>query len=225
MLKVCEIFKSIQGEGLLIGMPTIFIRLHGCNLRCKFCDTKYTWDSDEYRLMSEDDIIKDVFRLGKNKLPKIVTITGGEPLLQDIRKLVKMLISRGFEVYIETNGTITPPDELVFAHLIVSPKLSNSGQTVHYKRLPYASYYKFVITSKVKRDIEEVNLFIKRQITGEKYLETILREGRIILQPDGTYKSPKKLLKRVVQYVQKHNLPYRVLPQLHRQLWGLKRGV
>ena len=92
-----EIFFSVNGEGLQIGIPMVFIRLSGCNLRCKWCDTKDSWvQNDQVTL---DDIVKEV----DNYDTEWVCITGGEPLLQDIKPLIKKL---QYKISLETNGTI-----------------------------------------------------------------------------------------------------------------------
>ena len=107
-MKVCEIFYSIEGEGIEIGRLEVFVRLSGCNLRCKWCDTKYAWE--EGKEMSVDEVIKEI-----KKYPcKSVSITGGEPLLQreEVFELVKKLKEMGYWIQINTNGTIF--DERIF---------------------------------------------------------------------------------------------------------------
>lgn len=95
-MKVNSIFNSYQGEGKYIGTRATFIRLSGCNLRCWFCDTEYT----KYEDKTEQDIVKQIPE------DNLVVITGGEPLLQDLDNLVKLLLPR--KICIETNGTIIP---------------------------------------------------------------------------------------------------------------------
>lgn len=103
-MKVIEIFKSIDGEGLRTGKPVSFIRLEGCNLRCSYCDTKYSYEKAKYTEMSVDDILTAVGELGLKR----VTLTGGEPLIhKDVVELVAKLSYHGFEVNIETNGSIS----------------------------------------------------------------------------------------------------------------------
>lgn len=105
-LKTIEVFASIQGEGLRQGLPTIFVRLAGCNLRCPFCDTKSARRGGE-ELAAED--ILDVVGLFRREFPaRWVCLTGGEPLLQDIGSLVRLLKADGLKVQIETNGTCPP---------------------------------------------------------------------------------------------------------------------
>jgi 7-carboxy-7-deazaguanine synthase len=117
-LKTIEIFASPQGEGLRQGEPTIFVRLAGCNLRCGFCDTKTAWRGG--REWSVEAIVAEVERLRDEYPTTWVCLTGGEPLAQNLRPLVKRLHGEGFMVQIETNGTF-PPDPDADWHS-VSPK-------------------------------------------------------------------------------------------------------
>lgn len=101
-MKVVEIFKSIDGEGKRAGLPTTFIRLHGCNLSCSYCDSKYACTGDEYTEMTPEQIIEYVLDIGINS----VTVTGGEPLIHDdINFLLEKLNHFGFDVNVETNGS------------------------------------------------------------------------------------------------------------------------
>lgn len=101
-MKVCELFTSIQGESTYAGTPCTFIRLSGCNLRCSYCDTTYSYE--EGTEMSIDTIIDRVSEAGLC----LVEITGGEPLLQqdEVLELTKRLLDAGYKVLIETNGTM-----------------------------------------------------------------------------------------------------------------------
>lgn len=103
-MKVVEIFKSIDGEGKRAGLPTTFVRLYGCNLRCSYCDTKYSYDDNSSVMnMTPYDILERVKMYGV----KSVTITGGEPLIhKDIDILLELLITEGFNINIETNGAV-----------------------------------------------------------------------------------------------------------------------
>lgn len=107
-MKVVEIFKSIEGEGKRAGLPCTFIRLFGCNLRCKYCDTKYGWSSkyaEDAKEMSIEQIVEEAVKIG---VPH-VTITGGEPLIHDdLFLLLSELAKRNFWVNVETNGTMLP---------------------------------------------------------------------------------------------------------------------
>ena len=100
-MKINEIFYSIQGEGNWTGLPNIFIRTSGCNLRCTYCDTKYSYES--YTEMKIEKIFNEI----KKYNCKYICITGGEPLIhKDIRKLLKILLENKYNISIETNGSI-----------------------------------------------------------------------------------------------------------------------
>jgi 7-carboxy-7-deazaguanine synthase len=127
MLKVNEIFYSIQGEGLRTGQASVFVRLSGCNLACEFCDT----DHSRYTEMTEEQIIARATEIGNGC--RWVVLTGGEPLIQPVRPLITTLRRRGYKVQVETNGLVLSdaegtPNALTGAdawganHLTVSPK-------------------------------------------------------------------------------------------------------
>jgi organic radical activating enzyme len=120
-MRVTEIFQSIQGEGPDVGKRAIFIRMHGCNLSCPWCDTKYSWDDANYYEMDSQIILDWI-----NRTPDVknVVITGGEPLLQldELIPLIQTLRDSGRHVALETNGTIIPPDLSIFDLVVVSPK-------------------------------------------------------------------------------------------------------
>lgn len=102
-MKISEIFLSIDGEGIRTGYPVIFIRAHNCNLRCSYCDSLYAVDGDEYTEMSVDEIMDEVVKYTTHR----ITFTGGEPLIQkDALDLIKRLVRGGYEVNIETNGSV-----------------------------------------------------------------------------------------------------------------------
>lgn len=102
-LKINEIFPSIQGEGLRQGFPTLFIRLSGCNLKCKFCDTKYAWQAG--REMTVFQIVDRIKKIHSSFPARWTCITGGEPLLQNIGGLVRSLKAEDFKIQVETNAT------------------------------------------------------------------------------------------------------------------------
>jgi len=119
---VNEIFYSLQGEGFLAGVPSVFIRLAGCPLRCRWCDTKHAWAKEAGRHYSIDEIVKSV----QQKRCKYVVITGGEPMVEpDLPKLVRELKAAERHITIETAGIAYIPD-MPCDLMSISPKLSNS---------------------------------------------------------------------------------------------------
>jgi len=125
-LKVNEIFYSIQGESTWAGFPCVFVRLTGCNLRCVYCDTKYAYDAGDE--LSIDDIVRQV---AAYNCP-LVEITGGEPLLQvDTPRLISQLLDKGYQVLLETNGSldVSPVDPRCAR--IIDVKLPTSGESQH----------------------------------------------------------------------------------------------
>ncbi len=104
ILKITEIFPSVQGEGLRQGEPTIFIRLSGCNLKCSFCDTKYAWE--EGQQYSVDQVLEEIRKIRQSFPAQWICITGGEPLLQDIDGLTNALKKEGLKIQVETNATL-----------------------------------------------------------------------------------------------------------------------
>jgi len=125
-----EIFYSLQGEGFLAGVPSVFVRLAGCPLRCRWCDTKYAWDQKAGQDYTIADIVKGVLRketLGQQWPCKFVVITGGEPMTNsDLPKLVQELKDADKHITIETAGIAYIPD-MPCDLMSISPKLSNSN--------------------------------------------------------------------------------------------------
>lgn len=173
MLRVAEVFHSIQGEGMFVGTPSVFLRTTGCNLRCWFCDTPYTSWEPEGEQRDWRDVVRETLAFNCEH----VVITGGEPLLQpDIVPLTEELKRAGRVITVETAGTVFRP---VTADLMsISPKMSNStpsperslrwsrrheSQRVHRevaRRLAteYRSQLKFVIDR--REDLIEVDAFL-----------------------------------------------------------------
>jgi len=209
-MQIKEIFYSIQGEGINIGTPSIFIRLSGCNLRCKWCDTKEAWKINSGKRMTTEEIIKTI-----NKFPsKNIVITGGEPLLQEnkIKELIKNL--KNYHIEIETNGTIKSKLGRLVNQYNCSPKLSNSGyKEYNLKKLPIKkTYYKFVINE--KNELNELKKFIKKHK---------LKKEKIILMPQGTKKSEiAKKMKWLAEICKTEN--FRLSPRLHIDIWSNQKG-
>jgi len=208
MLKVNEIFYSLQGEGADAGLPTIFIRLTGCNLRCKYCDTEYAFYEGEK--MEEETIIE---KISKWKC-KRVCITGGEPLLQDVSKLINLLMKKNYEISIETNGSLSI-EELVNKRVVVKMDMKLPSSQMHDKMkmenirlLRQTDELKFIIWD--REDYEYAKNLI------EKYKP----DCQIIMQPVWKELPANKL----ADWILKDEIDARLSIQLHKILWGEERG-
>jgi len=161
-MKVCEIFRSIEGEGLRTGLPAVFIRLHGCNLRCSYCDSMYAVEGGDYKQMNVTQVLDAV-----KKFSGIthVTLTGGEPLIhQNVEDLLSQLSGNGYRVNIETNGTV--PCKWHFPGLFYTMdwKCKSSGMSVKMKMenletLGSEDVLKFVVGT--IEDLEETETVVK----------------------------------------------------------------
>jgi 7-carboxy-7-deazaguanine synthase len=148
MLKINNIFQSLQGEGLRAGTPAIFIRLSGCSLRCPYCDTRDAWSTG--RRMSVTEIEASVAGL-KNSFPQSrLVVTGGEPLQQDLGELVARFRGKKYFVAVETNGLHF--QDLPFDWWTVSPK-DAAGYRVHPQLWARAAEIKLLVTAALDQDV------------------------------------------------------------------------
>ena len=199
ILKVSEIFASVQGEGLRQGEPTIFIRLTGCNLRCDFCDTKYAWEGGDD--ISVQQVIARVKQQHKEFPADWICITGGEPLLQDIRELAQKLKEEGLRIQIETNGTRFK--KLPVDWYTVSPKPDK--YFVHPELIGITREVKLVVT-------EELDFDVIRKIRQEFPLTT-----PILLQPESNKEKFMQKGLKLLKYAAKDGLKnLRLSTQLHK---------
>jgi 7-carboxy-7-deazaguanine synthase len=227
-MRISEIFYSIQGEGILMGVPSVFVRTSGCNLRCTWCDTPYTsWNPDGVDV-GFGPILANVRRHWCGH----VVVTGGEPMIvPEIVELTQKLKGLDQHITVETSGTVFKP--VVCDLMSISPKLSNStpydeddGRWAdQHERLRYqpdvlreliSSYeyqLKFVVED--KEDIDEI-----RQIVAEIGADS----KRILLMPQG--RNRRELAEKSQEVVKMCTaLGYRFCPRLHIEIWGDKRGV
>ena len=208
-MKINEIFFSIQGEGKWTGLPNIFIRTTGCNLRCSYCDTKYAYKNG--REMKINEILKEI----KNYLCSHVCITGGEPLEQkEILKLIDALIKNNYQISLETNGSKNIKQLTLIKPLLISMDVKCPSSKMHENNrydnislLRNDDQLKFVITNKSDYD------FCKKII--EKYNPSC----DVFFQPCWGY-DPKSLGK----WILKDNLNVKLGLQLHKIIWGDKKG-
>ena len=146
-LKINEIFPSIQGEGLRLGEPTLFIRFSQCNLKCSFCDTKYAWETGQELTVAQS--LKKVQKLHESFPSQWVCLTGGEPLLQNIGRLLRALKAENFKIQVETNATLSPP--LGMNWYTISPKPPDYFFKPEYKKK--AKEVKMVVTKGFDLDV------------------------------------------------------------------------
>lgn len=229
---VMEIYRSIQGEGTLMGVPTTFVRFFACNLRCSWCDTRYSWSVREggtWRTLSPQIVAGEVAALGARH----VVLTGGEPTLQkDLPELASLLKSQGYHLTIETNATIVPEPLLPLIDLwSLSPKLSSAGENY----LRHDALERFLVAL---RPQQQQWKFVVRDDADEQMLRGLLesypvfieRQLPIILQPEGDSAQsnyPRALEQLAERLRDPFWRPYnvRALPQLHVIIWGRKRLV
>jgi organic radical activating enzyme len=204
ILKIAEIFPSIQGEGLRQGEATLFIRFSGCNLECSFCDTKYAWKGG--RKHSTVQVLEKVNKLRHRFPARWVCLTGGEPLLQDLADLVKGLKKEGFKIQVETNGTLYSP--LPVDWYSISPKPDKYYYRPEYREK--AKEVKVVLTKNLDFEL------IKR--LREEFPEKI----PLLLQPQSNRKWSIILGIRLLRQALKAGLKnIRLSGQLHK-VYGLR---
>tara|TARA_B100001175_G_scaffold314826_1_gene325022 strand:- start:256 stop:900 length:645 start_codon:yes stop_codon:yes gene_type:complete len=212
-LKVSEIFCSIQGEGLDVGSPNIFLRLFGCNLRCSWCDSMYAVEGNDYENLSLDIILAKIRDLKYKK----ICITGGEPLLQQktLVVLVENLLKDGYKIILETAGHIKPEGIFEDPNVLISmdckcpeSNMVDKSNISILKTLSNKDQIKFVI--KDKSDYT----FAKKIVLKEKF------NAEVIFQP--VYGSDSKLL---VKHILEDKLNVRFVPQVHKFIWGDIKGV
>ena len=226
IMQVNEIFKSIQGEGPNFGKPAIFLRTAQCNLKCTWCDTKYTWDWENYDFSKEvndmtiDEIKESILDHGINHL----VITGGEPLLQqdDLADLLSFL-KPDFYVEIETNCTILPNKMLtdLVDQWNVSPKTENSGNPLELYEDSECYYFfanqencffKYVVENET--DIPEIKKFVAKYNIPETRVQLMTQAS--------TKEEVRSREKSISELAKQHNFVFS--PRLHVALWGSQRG-
>ena len=210
-MKVCEIFKSLQGESTHWGKVCSFVRLSGCNLQCTYCDTEYARTQGE--TWSIEEIVSEV----QTHRTRLVEVTGGEPLLQpEAPILCKRFLELGYTVLVETNGTMDIAAILPPVIRIVDCKCPSSGHEgsfleKNFNRLTPADECKFVISDKA--DFHWALDVVRR--------ETLHEIGPVLFSPNMTLLPPKELAEWIIE----ENAPVRLGVQLHKLLWGDRRGV
>ena len=226
---ISEIFYSIQGEGLFSGIPSVFIRTSGCNLRCLWCDSRYTsWEPEGSEYTIEEIVEKTI------EFPtRHAVITGGEPLLmKDLAELAESLHTKGYHITIETAGTLYT--DLNCDLISISPKLSNSTPWI-VENGKYSQNHE-----KLRINIPVINRFLRNYPYQIKFvvddkedlieIELILNElnnvdrTRVLLMPQG--KTSRELNEKGVWVAEACKAQgFRFCPRIHINLYGDNRGT
>jgi 7-carboxy-7-deazaguanine synthase len=232
-LPINELFYSLQGEGRLAGVPTVFVRTSGCNLRCWFCDSYHTSWEPTHAWMDREEVLDEVRSHGT---ADHVVVTGGEPMIHDgIEGLVEALSAEGYHVTVETNGTVFREVPMDLAS--ISPKLASSTPTAdrdpkgdgewadrHDERRidveamaklveAYDAQLKFVVTGEA--DLPEVEALVERL---REATATSIPDEDVLLMPEGT--TTERLAEtreRTARLAMEYG--YRYTPRLHVNLW------
>ena len=209
-LKLTEIFLSLQGEARSVGLPTVFVRLTGCPLRCQYCDTAYAFHGGQW--FEIDDIVRRVLDYG---VPN-VCVTGGEPLAQKrCVALLDKLIAENLQVSLETSGAIDISAVDSRVSRIVDIKTPDSKECeknlwLNMQHLTTHDQLKFVICS------HNDYLWAKQQLE----LRQLSARCEVLFSPSYTEVKPRELAEWIIA----DRLPVRFQMQLHKQLWGEEQG-
>ena len=220
-MQITEIYKSLQGESTYAGLPCVFVRLTGCNLRCRWCDSEYTFYGG--RKTSPDDVLAEVREISPN--PGLVEITGGEPMLQERELLVLLerLLEHGYTVLLETSGE--RPLERVPAAVvkIVDVKCPDSGEGDTFRLgnlevLSRRDEIKFVLSTRA--DYEFARDFLSRHQLSEK-VNAVLFSPAFRKDAGGARNSSHCLLdpQELADWMIADNVPARLGLQLHKFIW------
>jgi 7-carboxy-7-deazaguanine synthase len=212
-MKICEIFHSIQGESTYAGLPCTFIRTSGCNLRCSYCDTKYAYENGKNIPIDEIVSIVEFYHC------KLVEITGGEPILQkdEVNELAKILLDQGYEILLETNGSLNLENLNPRIVKIMDLKCPDSGMSeyINWDNIHYLNEHdqvKFVLSSRM--DYE----WARDVITTCAHLHKI----EILLSTAFDLLNPADVVKWMID----DRLKVRFQLQLHKYIWHPNtRGV
>lgn len=212
MLPVIETFASIQGESTHAGRRCFFIRLAGCNLRCNYCDTTYAWDGGQMR--SVDELASAAAGSGC----EVVEVTGGEPLIHaETPELLQKLLDTGMEVLLETNGAVSIAGVPSEVRRIVDCKTPGSGMAEKNLFDNYALLQKH----------DEVKFVVSGRMDFDWSLE-VIRKYRLFEKTPNLIFSPvwgRVNFEELADWVVKCDLPLRMQLQMHKLIWGDKKGV
>jgi 7-carboxy-7-deazaguanine synthase len=223
-LKIAELFYSLQGEGSLVGVPSVFIRTSGCNLRCSWCDTPYTsWQPE-----GVDLTLRQILDEVRAHPARHVVVTGGEPMIApEILPLTEQLRDLGLHITIETAGTVFHP--VACDLMSISPKLSNSTpEGRHAAQHERLRIQPAVLAELMERYDYQLKFVIEKAadvVEARELAESLGADReRIILMPEGT--DPASLRERALWLAEIcKEEGFRFSPRLHVDLYGNRRGV
>jgi 7-carboxy-7-deazaguanine synthase len=222
---ITEIFKSIQGEGTRAGLPCVFVRLTGCNLRCTWCDTTYAFQGG--KKMSVDEVLARVDHLcgraadqsGATATVPLVELTGGEPLLQEeIYPLAEGLVTRGYTVMIETSGERFVGRLAKDVIKIVDVKCPDSGEPDTFdmqnlEAIDAKDEIKFVLST--RRDYEFARDFTREHSLASRVRQVLFSPA--FADPNGKWQGLEP--RTLVEWMLEDGLPVRLGLQLHKFVW------
>lgn len=209
-LRISEIFFSLQGETSRIGLPTVFIRLTGCPLRCTYCDTSYAFTG------GQNISVAEILRQVAEYVPRYVTVTGGEPLAQkNCLSLLSALCDEGYEVSLETGGAldIGDVDKRVMRVVDIKTPASGEAEKNHWENLPLLTRHdeiKFVLCD--ESDYQWAKQVMRQHRLAEKCA--------VLFSPAHGTLDPTRL----AEWILRDRLPVRMLLQLHKLLWNNTPG-
>lgn len=208
MLRVTEIFRSIQGESTHAGRPCSFVRLTGCPMRCVWCDSAYTFTGGEQ--MTIDDVVRQVEAYGC----RLVEVTGGEPLIQkDAFKLITRLCDEGYETLVETGGYVSIEAVDPRAHVILDVKCPDSGESGrnHWANL-----------ERLRADRDEIK-FVVASHGDWLYARDVIRRYDLVARTRAVLVSPVWTnidLREMADWISGSGLDVRMQLQMHKIIWG-----
>ena len=227
-MQITEIYKSIQGESSFAGLPCIFVRLTGCNLRCTWCDSEYTFTGG--RKMTAEEVEAEVRRLAAGAV-RLVEITGGEPMLQEreLAPLMRRLLDAGYELLLETSGERPLSSVPAAVHKIVDVKCPHSGaadtfRIENFDALTSRDEVKFVLAGRA--DYEFARDFTRRHGL-ESHVGAVLFSPAF--RPEAAGRTTENLLldpRQLADWILADGLNVRLGLQMHKFVWDAsKKGV
>jgi 7-carboxy-7-deazaguanine synthase len=224
-VKIAEVFYSVQGEGTLLGVPSVFIRTSGCNLRCQWCDTPYTSWAPEGEPRTVDSLVTQAAAFGARH----VVVTGGEPMIAPgVVELTQALHARGLHITVETAGTVYAP--VACDLMSISPKLANSTPAdPQWAPLHERTRLRLDVLSRLIAEFPYQLKFVVADPADLAEIHSLVHQlavppENVLLMPEG--RSPDQLRARaqwLVPLCLQHR--YRYSPRAHVDIWGDRRGV